>query len=778
MGLLKRTPTLGVDPRLVLVLEFHSAVDPDEIHRNDMVLLDGSDKSAVVAFVDDPALTVFHERLSTYRGDIPEGQKSARFQSFFDSVVSIRAYGPQDRISPSLAGHLAQLTETEQLRLDVRCWHPDRRSLATAWLAECRSAAETAGGQVVTVYQNDPIGLLIARVFLPSDRLTEFAQLDVIASIDRLPTTDLSVADFHSLSVDQLPEMAPPAQNAPILGLIDSGVASAHPLIAGTVLAAETLSPHIADGEDRHGHGTMVASLALHGPIPAAIQQPRLVPIAKIVSVAVLDGNAAFPDDSLWESDLASAIEYCADMGARVINLSLGDPTRPYVPPRQSAVAAIVDHLARLRDLVIVVSTGNADLTSYLGTDHADPTRAYVADLFNNPKNGIIPPGTAALAITVGGISTAAAAGGYASREPAERRPYGRPGWPSTVTRRGPGIEGSTKPELVASSGTHCYEPGRLVTDTETAVIAASAIQPGRLLRADIGTSYSAPLVSHIALGVLARYPYFSANLVRALTLLGAEPTWDGADLVGSERSLSENKRRDAVRTLIGYGESTLDRTLAVNGHRAVLVAQSEIAMDAVHVYELPIPSSFYQSGGSRDIDIAIAFDPPTKSQRLDYLGNKIAYYLVRGIEAEELLSVFAKTAAEESLDNGDPPPDSESDEYDPEDEDESAAPRQRSGLKELLGGRLIEMDSAVTERSRSTNQLGRKTFRHRWDSSAKGSTYLVVKSLNRWCDSAWLQRYAVAVSLRRELEQPEIYSELAAQLEAVVEVEVEVEVE
>lgn len=759
----------------MLVIELHSLVDADEVRRNGMVVLDGSNRSAVVAFVDDPAMALFHERLDAYRGDIPEGQKSPKYEAFFDALVSIRPYGSTDRISKALAAHVEQLSEPEMLRLDVRCWHPDDGALAAEWLRDCREGAKQAGGEVTSTYQNDSIGLLIARVYLPSNRLAEFAVLDVIASIDRLPATGLSKADFHSINVDQLPEISAPARNAPILGLIDSGVASAHPLIEGTVLAAEALSPHIADGEDRHGHGTMVASLALYGPIPSALKQARLVPIAKLVSVAVLDHEAGFPDESLWESDLAEAIEYCVGQGARVINVSLGDPTRPFEPPRQPAIASIVDHLARLHQVVIVASTGNADPEIYLSDLSADSTESYVADLLQHAETGIIPPGTAALALTVGGIAARSAAGGFVGREPAERRGFGEAGWPSTITRRGHGMEGAIKPELVAPSGTHGQEPGRRVLDAELGVIGAATGHAGRLLRADLGTSYAAPLVSRVALAVVGRFPDFSANLVRALTLLGATPTWDGSTLRSEQGEISDSLRRDSVRRLNGYGETSLGGALEVGSHRAVLVAEGSIAMDAVHVYELPIPSSFYESGGSRYLDVALAFDPPTRSQRLDYLGNKIETYVVRDIEMTELLETFSKVV--ETSDE-DVPTDADTRSGDEVNESGDGASSVARWLGEVLGSRLLKFDSSVTERSRSANQLGRKQFRQRWSAPNIGGTYLVVRNVNRWCDSSMFQTYALAVSLRRDTDQPEIYAELAARLEPVIELEIEVETE
>jgi hypothetical protein len=768
-----RTRTLGVDPRLVLVIDFHATIDPDEIRRNGMRVLDGSDRHAIVAFADDPGLAIFHERLAAYRGEIPEGQKAAPYESFFDSIVNIRTFGPDDRVAPDLAADAQALPEPVQLRLDVTCWHPDDAALASVWLQDLRTAAREAGGSVITAYQNDTIGVLIARVSLPSNRLAELAELDVIASINRLPITELTLAEFHNLPADELPLVLAPARNAPVLGLIDSGVASAHPLIAGAVQAAEALSPFIADGEDRHGHGTMVASIALHGHIPDAIRQTRLVPIARVVSVAVLDGGGSFPDDSLWEQDLADAITYCAEQGARVINISLGDPSRPFRGPRQPAIAAIVDHLARLHNLVVVAATGNADPGVYVDLTAPDPTRSYVADLLNDADTGIIPPGTAALAITVGGICLAGAAGGYVSREPVERRPLGAPGWPSSVTRQGPGVERSIKPELVAPSGTHGHEPRRIVRDSELEIIAASVGLPGRLLRADLGTSFAAPLVSRIALGVLARYPEFSANLVRALVLLGARPTWAGEDLEVGNGALSQSRRRAVVQQLGGYGQSTLERTLDISSHRAVLVAEADIAMDGVHIYELPIPESFYASGGSRFLDVALAFDPPTRSQRLDYLGNKLEFYVVRDIDVTELVEVFTRLAEEE------PDDDVEEDEESPDlnaEEAEREESKASSGIGAMLGSRLIRFDSTVSERSRSTNQLARVRFSRRWERSDAGSTFVVIRSVNRWSDNALQQPYGLAVSLRRDDDQPEIYAELAARLDAIIEVELELD--
>ena len=142
--------------------------------------------------------------------------------------------------------------------------------------------------------------------------------------------------------------------------------------------------------------------------------------------------------------------------------------------PRQLPAAALIDELARRLDLVIIVAAGNSHPGDYLSAIGEASFAAYPVELLSDTRTGIIDPGTAALALTVGGITTAEAATGYSSRETVLRRPLGEPGWPSPVTRRGPGIGGAVKPELVDQAGTLGIETGRLVdNDPELGVISA-----------------------------------------------------------------------------------------------------------------------------------------------------------------------------------------------------------------------------------------------------------------------------------------------------------------
>lgn len=121
----------------------------------------------------------------------------------------------------------------------------------------------------------------------PAGAIVDLAQLDVVARVDVLPIPALTVPELYDTDSDRLPAVVSPVAGSPIVGIVDSGVRSAHPLLAGTVVTADAKGTGISEGEDEHGHGTMVAALLLHGPVDRAIAAGRpLRPWCRIVSRA------------------------------------------------------------------------------------------------------------------------------------------------------------------------------------------------------------------------------------------------------------------------------------------------------------------------------------------------------------------------------------------------------------------------------------------------------------------------------------------------------------
>lgn len=757
---LARPAVLGVDPRLVLVIELNAPVDPDEFRRAGLQILDGSSSQVVVAFADDPALAAFQERLDELQAGPRPGARTEPHAQFFDAIDTLHPLEPTDRLTTPLQATIETADPATTLRLDVECWHPDDRAVAQQWLDDLSRAVEAGGGRVADRYVNDAAGLLLARVYLAAGAIADLAQLDVVARIDVLPIPALTVPELYDAAPDRLPAVVSPVAGSPIVGIVDSGVRSAHPLLAGTVVTADAIGTGISEGEDEHGHGTMVAALLLHGPVDQAVAAGRpLRPWCRIVSARVLNARSEFPEEDLWERDVAEAIEWCANQGASIINLSIGDRRTRLSTSRQLGMATVVDELARRHDLVVVTCTGNIPPLDYLEGVDSTAVTAYPEHLLASDRAQLIDPAPAMLALTVGGITTARAATGLAGRETVTRVPMGQPGWPAPFTRVGPGVAGAIKPELTDIAGTFGIESGRLADrDAELGVISAGA-SVDRLLTFDIGTSFAAPLVTRIAAAVKARFPAFSANLVRALVLLSSEPPSFGPELIVERPADREN----AVRRLLGYGRPSLSRAIESTSHRVVLVAEAAIPINGIHIYQLPVPGSFFESGGQRGLDVALAFDPPTRARRLDYLASRMAFYVVRGMDLNQVAEVFAALDPDTiDLDN---------------DQDTDSDPRDnKPPTVSQLGARHRPMSPSPTIRSRGTNQLARTTFSQRLDRAANDPMYLIVRNVNRWDDLTATQPYAICAALWRTEDDPELYAELEAQLEAVIELPLEIE--
>ena len=121
-----RSQVLGVDPKLIVVFDLGTVVDPDEFRRSGLQVLDGSDRTVVVAFADDPQLTGFMDRLEACSAGVPPGNKSEPYADFVDAIDGVRRLTSTDRVSAELADAIETSNPEEILRLDVELWHPDK----------------------------------------------------------------------------------------------------------------------------------------------------------------------------------------------------------------------------------------------------------------------------------------------------------------------------------------------------------------------------------------------------------------------------------------------------------------------------------------------------------------------------------------------------------------------------------------------------------------------------------------------------------------------------
>ncbi len=142
------------------------------------------------------------------------------------------------------------------------------------------------------------------------------------------------------------------------VAVIDTGVARAHPDLSAAIDAARARDFTTTTGEypeDRLGHGTHVAGI-IGAVTNNGVGVAGVAPGVRILPLKVIGEGVS---GSTY--DLAEAIRYAADLGAHVINMSLGtvlDTSSPEDSDEAAVIQAAVDD-ARARGCVLVGAVGN-----------------------------------------------------------------------------------------------------------------------------------------------------------------------------------------------------------------------------------------------------------------------------------------------------------------------------------------------------------------------------------------------------------------------------------
>lgn len=781
----RRTNVLGVDPENVAVLAFNQAPEESQLRRSGLAVLEWFSDRVVVTAPGDPGMGKLAERLALYKagpqerveaepaeapteensslpassGEADEGggeerPRTARFQALFDRVEEVRELGRDEVLTPSAVAAISAAAEGDVLLLDIQCWCPEDEADARARHDETAAAVSSGGGRVLDSSLRHRSGLSLLRVEATASLAGMLADVPHVRRVDTLPRPLVSHPEAVLGGSELLPLVLPPLPNAPVIGVVDSGVQSGHPLI-GPAFAGAWATPSLEADADESGHGTFVASLALYGSIEPLVEG-RGTPAraaGRLFSLRVLDGTDRFPDTELWENDLIAALEAAAEAGARVVNLSLGDSRHPYAPDRPTPLAAAVDDFVRTHDVVVVVSAGNmAPGQHELDSPDAD----YTERLLDAPDAGILDPASSALSLTVGALGADDGQGAREARPSVDDLPIGGENLPSPLTRSGPGAANMIKPEVAAPGG-HAALTGlskRLRVVSSVGVLGAAGTKPGRVLAVDAGTSFSAPLVSHAAARVFQENPGFSARSVRALVLASVQSIPSFLEPDGAEARTRE-------RRLVGYGRPQAAFAAHSTDHRAVLLAEESVPVDDVHLYRVPIPNSFFESSGWRRVAVALAFDPNTRATRLDYLSTRMQVQVYRGVSVDEVADAYLaeRQAAPSETDAVDA---------------EGAADDAVVAGPSTLSGHKVDLQPADRVRSRGAHVFGEKTYKQRLRPEDGTEYVIAVQNVNRWEVPGTVLPYSLAVVLERDRQRAPIYVELRAALEVEVPVEVQ----
>ncbi len=159
-------------------------------------------------------------------------------------------------------------------------------------------------------------------------------------------------AIWTQIHLQQAQTLAPNWGAGVKVAVIDTGIDLNHPAFVGHLapssdwkdfVDADTTPQEVAGGE-AYGHGTSVASIVM-----------QVAPKALVMPIRVLDSSGA--GDT---SKIASAIDWAAQHGAKIINLSLGTDAANFDCAVQKAVALAIQNYGTL----MVFAAGNTSDTN------------------------------------------------------------------------------------------------------------------------------------------------------------------------------------------------------------------------------------------------------------------------------------------------------------------------------------------------------------------------------------------------------------------------------
>jgi subtilisin family serine protease len=706
-----------VDPSLILRVQMTGAPLEADWERLGMTVLSSDADRTLVLFATNDEMREFRERLDAYQAGAPAGQKNAPYNNFIAAIELIGSVEPRDRIGFRFReegiAEAEDLQPAKQYLVDLELWDLGERRLRERKVEDIANYLDARGAEVLDRYIGPSITMVRAR--LSGGLVQTMLTIEDIASIDLPPVPDATTADAINLTLENAPPLNALTDDAPLIGVIDSGV-NDHPLLQGIIAGAIGVPEDLGTADD-WGHGTRVAGVAVFGDLRAQLAAGTLQRGARICSAKVVNEHGGFDDRRLVPSQMREALTTLnRQFGCRISVVALGDTKRAYDGGKVGTWAATLDELARELDALIVVSSGNRNPRA--GNRLEQAVTEYPNYLLED-SNRFFEPAGALNIVTVGAL--AHGEGLDAERaEDVRVRPITRLHEPAPFSRAGPGLGGATKPDVVEVGGTLVFDPVvarlRRGEDLPSAgVLTLFHNFLDRLFTAGSGTSYAAPRVAFSAAQILSRFPQASANLVRAL-LIGS------AEVPEAARERMQLMGADAMRSVCGHGLVDLERAAFSDDARVVLYAEDELALDHFAVYHIPIPEAFQAGNVERGIQVTLAFDPPVRHTRNDYAGVGMSFRLIRGCQPDLIFEHYRKRGPGEG-----PFPDLP-DRYNCK---LSPGPRAREG--------------GTVQRASATYKRGIETY--------GDSYYVVVRCESGWASFVEHQRFGLVVEISQRAE-------------------------
>ncbi len=424
-----------------------------------------------------------------------------------------------------------------------------------------------------------------------SDLLTKIACIDYVHAVDRPPEFQLGqLVDRYP--GDDFPTLGSPSLDAHGILVLDTGVIR-HPLLDDVIKNDFSFLSH---PDDQKHHGTAVSGMAAYASLNDRIESSNFIPEVWICSTQLFYDrpNSSFAH-KLLTTQITQSLKRTKNLfpKCRVVNISVVSLNSKINDVMQSPLAIVIDDLSeQYPDVVFVIATGNIDPTT-LSSDLSYPD--YLFD--GAAETHLLDPATSVHAITVGSVKRYTDPHNYL---------------PSSITRVGPGLNDTVKPDLVDVGG-----------DIKDKIAVLNSVYTERWFQLSAGTSFSAPIVANYVARLMNKFSAASRNLIIALLLSSATLP---ASLPETPRKPQDNQK--SVLRVYGYGKPNIINAITSDRNRVVFTHDGTIKINTIEYFSIRLPDEFFTKRGRRIIAVTLVFDPPCKPSMASYMGVRMEFNL------------------------------------------------------------------------------------------------------------------------------------------------------
>ncbi|MCW5238744.1 S8 family peptidase [Verminephrobacter eiseniae] len=625
---------------------------------------------------------------------LPTGK--TKWRDVFNQIVQIRRWGIEEALRETgmldrWRDLLDPINPAQPIHCQIELFYRKSEDRRRQGERNVVALLEAAGGRTLSSFIDMPeIAFHAVKAELPAESIRQL--LNDLNS--EAHDTDIQIFKFHgvmyfrptgqSLAVTEDgegvdTEIAEGVVNLPPIAVILDGAPNVqHQALKGRLLLddPDNLSAQYQPGERKHG--TAMASLVVHGEMAGGQSDPlpRLVYVLPIMQPDPhsMSRSEHVPDEAFFEDRIARAVRRMFEgegavpaqaPSVCVINLSIGDPARPFIHT-PSPWARLLDWLSWKYRVLFCVSAGNypeaIDITlsvpDYLAL--TDPKKVekveHVLKCIQAQLSGrrILSPAESINAITVGATHSDGV-DNYHQGQRTDLLP--NTSLFSPAARLGHGFRRSIKPEILLPGGRQLYCTP--VLDSQTVYqLDGGLASPGQKVAWDSnqagalsqtahtrGTSNATALATRSAARIYEVLDALRAEhgenipqelisvLIKVLLVHGAKQDDAACKAITAALKTPDNSRqfKEVMARYLGYGAVQIERVLACTEQRGTVLGFGEIRENEIHEYRLPLPPGLSSSQVWRRMVVTLAWFSPVNPDHRNFREAKLELSPVSG---------------------------------------------------------------------------------------------------------------------------------------------------